>query len=87
MASGLPRDRRLTRLIGSADTQQWYVLNGKKRRDLKREGSTLPDFHAMRHGAAMECDDADEARDLLRHKNTNVMNAVYRKHFTTKRRE
>lgn len=41
----------------------------------------------MRHGAAMDCDDADEARDLLRHKNPNVTNAVYRRHFTTARRE
>ena len=47
----------------------------------------LPDFHALRHGAAMDCDDAEEARDLLRHKNSNVTRAVYRAHFSDKRRE
>ena len=53
-----------------------------KRRDLR-----LPDFHALRHGAAMDCDDAEEARDLLRHKNSNVTRAVYRAHFGDRRRE
>ena len=47
----------------------------------------LPDFHALRHGAAMDCDDAEEARDLLRHRNSNVTRAVYRAHFSDKRRE
>ena len=43
-----------------------YVL-----RDVKRaRAAPLPDFHALRHGAAMDCDDAEEARDLLRHKNS-----------------
>ena len=51
------------------------------RRELK-----LPDFHALRHTAAMDCDDAEEARDLLRHKNSNVTRAVYRAHFSDRRR-
>jgi integrase len=59
-----------------------YVLRKVKRRELN-----LPDFHALRHGAAMDCDDAEEARDLLRHKNSNVTRAVYRSHFSDKRRE
>jgi len=41
----------------------------------------------MRHGAATDCDDAEEARDLLRHKNSNVTRAVYRPHFGDLRRE
>jgi len=28
----------------------------------------------------MDCDDAEEARDLLRHKNSNVTRAIYRAH-------
>jgi hypothetical protein len=35
----------------------------------------------------MDCDDAEEACDLLRHKNSNVTRAVYRAHFSAKRRE
>jgi hypothetical protein len=34
-----------------------------------------------------KCDDAEEARDLLRHKNSNVTRAIYRAHFDDKRRE
>jgi integrase len=59
-----------------------YVPRNVKRRELR-----LPDFHALRHGAAMNCDDAEEARDLLRHKNSNVTRAVYRSHFGDRRRE
>lgn len=59
-----------------------FVLCDVKRRDLR-----LPDFHALRHGAAMDCDDAEEARDLLRHKNSNVTRAIYRAHFGDQRRE
>jgi hypothetical protein len=47
----------------------------------------LPDFHALRHPGAMDCDDAEEARDLLRHKNSNVITAIYRAQFSDKRRE
>jgi integrase len=47
----------------------------------------LPTFHALRHGAAMDCDDAEEARDLLRHRNSNVTRAIYRAHFDDRRRE
>jgi hypothetical protein len=54
---------------------------------VKRRELRLPDFHALRHGAAMECEDAEEARDLLRHKNSNVTRAVYRAHFGDRRRE
>lgn len=57
------------------------------RRDVKRRELRLPTFHALRHGAAMDCDDAEEARDLLRHKNSNVTRAVYRAHFGDRRRE
>ena len=60
-----------------------YVLRKVPRRQLP----PLPDFHALRHTAAMECDDAEEARDLLRHKNSNVTRTVYRGHFSDKRRE
>ena len=35
----------------------------------------------------MDCDDAEEARDLLRHKNSNVTRAIYRAHFDDRRRE
>jgi integrase len=59
-----------------------YVPRNARRRDLR-----LPDFHALRHGAAMDCDDAEEARDLLRHKNSNVTRAIYRAHFGDRRRE
>ena len=59
-----------------------YVLAKVKRSELR-----LPTFHALRHGAAMDCDDAEEARDLLRHKNSNVTRAIYRAHFGDRRRE
>jgi integrase len=59
-----------------------YVAAQIKRRELR-----LPDFHALRHGAAMDCEDAEEARDLLRHKNSNVTRAIYRAHFGDRRRE
>ncbi len=59
-----------------------FVRNGVPRKELR-----LPHFHSLRHGAAMACDDAEEARDLLRHKNSNVTRAVYRAHFDDKRRE
>jgi hypothetical protein len=35
----------------------------------------------------MDCEDAEEARDLLRHRNSNVTRAIYRAHFEDKRRE
>jgi hypothetical protein len=35
----------------------------------------------------MDCEDAEEARDLLRHKNSNVTRIVYRAHFGDRRRE
>jgi len=35
----------------------------------------------------MDCDDAEEARDLLRHKHSNVTRAIYRAHFGDRRRE
>lgn len=67
-------------LVVDADGR--FVRNNVKRRELQ-----LPDFHALRHGAAMACDDAEEARDLLRHKNSNVTRAIYRAHFDDRRRE
>src|SRR3954470_211883 len=60
---------------------------GYVRRDVRRRELRLPTFHALRHGAAMDCDDAEQARDLLRHKNSNVTRAVYRAHFDDRRRE
>jgi integrase len=57
------------------------------RNDVPRKKLRLPHFHSLRHGAAMECDDAEEACDLLRHKNSNVTRAIYRAHFDDKRRE
>ena len=59
-----------------------FILAKVKRRELR-----LPSFHALRHGAAMDCADAEEARDLLRHKNSNVTRAIYRAHFGDRRRE
>jgi hypothetical protein len=35
----------------------------------------------------MECEDAEEVRDPLRHRKSNVMRAIYRAHFEDKRRE
>ena len=35
----------------------------------------------------MDCDDAEQARDLLRHKNSIVTRAIYRAHFDDRRRE
>ena len=35
----------------------------------------------------MDCDDAEEARDLLRHRNSNMTRAIYRAHFDDQRRE
>jgi len=57
------------------------------RADVRRRDLNLPTFHALRHGAAMDCDDAEEARDLLRHKNSIVTRAIYRAHFSDRRRE
>jgi integrase len=59
-----------------------YVLRDVPRKELP----PLPDFHALRHTAAMDCDDAEEARDLLRHRNSNVTRAIYRAHFDDRRR-
>ncbi|MDA0164239.1 site-specific integrase [Solirubrobacter ginsenosidimutans] len=56
-------------------------------RNVGRRELRLPDFHSLRHGAAMDCDDAEEARDLLRHRNSNVTRAIYRAHFDDRRRE
>ena len=60
-----------------------YVLRTARRRDLP----PLPDFHALRHTAAMDCEDAEEARALLRHKNSVVTRTVYRAHFGDRERE
>jgi integrase len=65
------------------DKRGAFVPTKAKRRDLP----PLPDFHALRHGAAMDCDDAEEARDLLRHKDSNVTRQIYRAHFDERRRE
>lgn len=66
----------------AVDEKGRYILRNVSRKDV-----ALPDFHSFRHSAAMDCDDAEEARDLLRHKNSNVTRAVYRGHFSDKRRE
>ena len=65
------------------DDRGKYVANGIARKELP----PLPDFHALRHTAAMDCQDAEEARDPLRHKNSNVTRTVYRAHFGDRRRE
>jgi integrase len=65
------------------DRQGDFTPNRTPRRRLP----PLPDFHALRHAAAMVCDDAEEARDLLRHRNSNVTRAIYRAHFSDQRRE
>ena len=65
------------------DTRGRYVLRRVPRRQLP----ALPDFHALRHTAAMDCEDAEEARDLLRHKNSNVTRAIYRAQFSDVRRQ
>lgn len=71
--------------------ERGHLVAGKDgdyiRGDAPRKELRVPHFHSLRHGAAMECDDAEEARDLLRHKNSNVTRAVYRAHFDDKRRE
>jgi integrase len=59
-----------------------FVAAKVKRRELR-----LPNFHSLRHAAAMDCDDAEDARDLLRHKNSNVTRAIYRAHLDDRRRE
>jgi integrase len=59
-----------------------YVLRNLPRKKLP----PLPDFHALRHTAAMDCDDAEEARDLLRHRNSVVTRTIYRAHFDDRRR-
>jgi integrase len=60
----------------------------RPRRVRRRElDPPLPDFHSIRHAAAMACGDVEEARDLLRHKNSGVTQAVYRAHFGDQRRE
>jgi integrase len=64
------------------DDNGGYVLRDVLRKDLP----PLPDFHALRHAAAMDCDDAEEARDLLRHRNSNVTRSIYRAHFDDRRR-
>jgi integrase len=64
------------------DDDGGYVLRDVPRKELP----PLPDFHALRHTAAMDCDDAEEARDLLRHRNSNVTRAIYRAHFDDRRR-
>ena len=60
-----------------------YVPHRRPRRELP----PLPDFHALRHTSAMECEDAEEARDLLRDKNSNVTRTVYRAPFGHRQRE
>lgn len=72
------------------DKQGHLIVNAKGafvRRNVKRRDLNLPDFHAIRHAAAMDCDDAEEARDLLRHKDSTVTRQVYRAHFGNQRRE
>jgi integrase len=64
------------------DDDGGYVLRDVPRKELP----PLPDFDALRHTAAMDCDDAEEARDLLRHSNSNVTRAIYRAHFDDRRR-
>ena len=57
------------------------------RRVPRKELALLPDFLALRHNAAMDCEDAEEARGLLRHRNSSVTRALYRAHFEDNQRE
>jgi hypothetical protein len=57
----------------AVDAEGRYMLRGLPRKELP----PLPDFHALRHTAAMDYEDAEEARDLLRHRNSNVTRSVY----------
>jgi hypothetical protein len=61
-----PKARRGSELATSKKGK--YVLRRAKRKDLP----PLPDFHALRRAAVMHCEDAEDARDLLRHNNSNV---------------
>jgi hypothetical protein len=56
-------------------------------RDVKRREQRLPDVHALRRGAAMDCDDVEEASDLPRHKDSDATSAIYRVHRGDRRRE
>jgi hypothetical protein len=82
------RTRRARRLSPSCSSTtsagtSWSTSAGEfVPRRVDRREPKLPDFHALRHTAAMDCDDADEARDLLRHRNSNVTRPVYRAHFS-----
>lgn len=64
------------------DQKGRYVLRRAKRKDLP----PLSDFEALRHTAAMDCEDAEEARDL-RQKDSNVTRTIYRGHLNDGRRE
>ena len=66
----------------AVDADGEFIRNNVPRKDLR-----LPTFHSLRHGAAMACDDLEEARDLLRHKDVIVTGRIYRNHFDNKRRE
>jgi hypothetical protein len=50
------------------NTKGKYVLRRAKRKGLP----PMPDFNALGHTPATECEDAEEARELLRHKDSNV---------------
>jgi integrase len=56
------------------------------RNDVPRKALRLPTFHGIRHAAAMDCEDLEETRDMLRHKDATVTAKVYRPHMTAKRR-
>lgn len=56
------------------------------RNDIPRKELRLPTFHGIRHAAAMDCDDLEEAQLMLRHKDYTVTAKVYRPHITAKRR-
>jgi hypothetical protein len=63
------------------DERGEFVPRRVSRRELK-----LPDSQALRHTAAMDCDDAEEAAICCVTKNSNVTRAVYRAHFSDRRR-
>ncbi len=56
------------------------------RNDVPRKKLRLPTFHGIRHTAAMDCDDLEEAQLMLRRKDYTVTAKVYRPHITAKRR-
>ena len=91
-AGARPRRGRAADVPGAVRARRARAPGRRRRwrlRPARRPRSELPRCRTstrLRHAAAMDCDDAEEARDLLRHKNSNVTRAIYRAHFDDRRR-